>query len=125
MLIADIELPGGKVITFVNTHLEVKTSLMRMEQVRFIENYLEDWPNQLFLAGDMNAVPTSEEMGMLRESWQDLTDETFTYHSSQPEVKIDYIYTKPSENVQLLSTYVQETIKFSDHFPVISTIVLY
>lgn len=125
MLIADIELPGGKVITFVNTHLEVKTSLMRMEQVRFIENYLEDWPNQLFLAGDMNAVPTSEEMGMLRESWQDLTDEAFTYHSSQPEVKIDYIYTKPSENVQLLSTYVQETIKLSDHFPVISTIVLY
>ena len=30
MLIADIELPDGTVITFVNTHLEVKTAQMRI-----------------------------------------------------------------------------------------------
>ena len=29
MLVADIELPDGEVITFVNTHLEVKTAKMR------------------------------------------------------------------------------------------------
>lgn len=125
MLIADIELPGGKVVTFVNTHLEVKTAQMRIEQVKFIEEYLKDCPNQLFLAGDMNAIPSSQEMGMLRESWQDLTNEVFTYHTSHPEIKIDYIYTKPSENVQLISTGVQEDVKLSDHFPVISTIVLH
>ena len=125
MLIADIELPGGKVITFVNTHLEVKTAQMRIEQLKFIEDYLKDCPNQIFLAGDMNAIPLSEEMAMLRESWQDLTDEVFTFHSSRPQMKIDYIYTKPSENVQLISTGVQEAVKLSDHFPVISTIVLH
>ena len=125
ILVADIELPGGKVITFVNTHLEVKTAKMRIEQVQFIKEYLKDCPNQLFLAGDMNAIPDTKEMEMLREEWNDLTNRVFTYHSSRPEIKIDYIYTKPAENVELLSTEVKEDVKLSDHFPVISTIVLH
>ena len=125
ILVADIELPGGRVITFVNTHLEVKTAKMRIEQVEFIKEYLKDCPNQLFLAGDMNAIPDTKEMEMLREEWKDLTNRVFTYHSSRPEIKIDYIYTKPAENVELLSTEVKEDVKLSDHFPVISTIVLH
>ena len=125
MLIADIELPGGKVITFVNTHLEVKTAQMRIEQVQFINEYLKDCPNQLFLAGDMNAIPDTEEMEMLRQCWSDLTDRVFTYSTSKPQIKIDYIYTKPAENVELLGTAVKEDVKLSDHFPVISTIVLH
>ena len=125
MLIADIELPGGKVITFVNTHLEVKTAKMRIEQVKFIEKYLKGRKNQLFLAGDMNATPDSKEMAMLRENWADLTNTVFTYHTSKPEIKIDYIYTRPSENVELVNTAVKEDVKLSDHFPVISTIVLH
>jgi endonuclease/exonuclease/phosphatase family metal-dependent hydrolase len=125
MLIADIELPDGTVITFVNTHLEVKTAQMRIEQVQFINEYLKDCPNHLFLAGDMNAIPDTEEMEMLRQGWSDITDRVFTYSTSEPQIKIDYIYTKPSENVELLGTEVQEDIKLSDHFPVISTIVLH
>ena len=125
MLIADIELPGGKVVTFVNTHLEVKTAQMRIEQVKFIEKYLEGRKNQLFLAGDMNATPDSKEMEMLRENWADLTNKVFTYHSSKPEIKIDYIYSKPAKNIELVNTVVKEDVKLSDHFPVISTIVLH
>lgn len=125
MLVTDIELPDGEVITFVNTHLEVKTAKMRIEQVKFIEKYLKGRKNQLFLAGDMNATPDSEEMGMLRENWADLTNRVFTYHTSKPEIKIDYIYSKPSKNVELVNTMVKEDVKLSDHFPVISTIVLH
>lgn len=125
MLVADIELPGGKIVTFVNTHLEVKTQEMRIEQVKFIEEYLEDWPNQLFLAGDMNAIPDTKEMGMLRENWKDLTNRVFTYHTSKPEIKIDYIYTKPGEKVDLIETAVREQVVLSDHFPVVTTIVLH
>lgn len=125
MLVADIELPDGQVVTFVNTHLEVKTAQMRIEQVKFIEEYLKDCPNQLFLAGDMNAIPDTKEMGMLRENWMDLTDRVFTYHTSKPEIKIDYIYTKPADKVKLIDTEVREKIMLSDHFPVISTISLH
>lgn len=123
MLVADIELPDGQVITFVNTHLEVKTAQMRIEQVQFINEYLKDCPNQLFLAGDMNATPDTEEMEMLRQGWTDLTDRVFTYSTSKPQIKIDYIYAKPAENVELLGTAVNEGVMLSDHFPVISTIV--
>ena len=125
MLIADIELPDGQVITFVNTHLEVKTAQMRIAQVQFINEYLKDCPNQLFLAGDMNATPDTEEMEMLRQGWTDLTDRVFTYSTSKPQIKIDYIYAKPAENVELLGTAVKEGVMLSDHFPVISTIVLH
>lgn len=125
MLIADIELPGGKVITFVNTHLEVKTAKMRMEQVKFIEKYLKDCKNPLFLAGDMNAIPTSDEMGKLRENWKDLTNKVFTYHTSKPEIKIDYIYAKPGDKVDLIETDVREQILLSDHFPVVTTLCLH
>ena len=125
MLVADIELPDGRVITFVNTHLEVKTAQMRIEQVQFIKEYLKDCPNQLFLAGDMNATPDTEEMEMLRQGWTDLTDRVYTYSTSKPQIKIDYIYAKPAENVELLGTAVKEDVMLSDHFPVISTIVLH
>lgn len=124
MLVADIELPGGNVVTFVNTHLEVKTAKMRMSQVEFIDEYLKDRPSQLFLAGDMNAIPESAEMALLRESWQDLTDRNFTYHSSKPEIKIDYIYAKPADKLLLLDTGVREQIMLSDHFPIVSTILI-
>ena len=125
MLVADIELPDGQVITFVNTHLEVKTAQMRIEQVQFINEYLKDCPNQLFLAGDMNATPDTEEMEMLRQGWTDLTDRVYTYSTSKPQIKIDYVYAKPAENVELLGTAVKEDVMLSDHFPVISTIVLH
>ena len=125
MLVADIELPDGRVITYVNTHLEVKTAEMRIQQAKFIDDYLAGCRNPMFLSGDMNAIPNTDEMAYLRKNWKDLTDRVFTYHTSNPEIKIDYIYAKPAENVDLLDTVVKEDIKLSDHFPVISTIVLH
>ena len=76
MLVADIELPDGRIITFVNTHLEVKKSEMRVEQVNFINEYLKDCPNQIFLAGDMNALPDTEEMALLRKVEDQFTEAT-------------------------------------------------
>ncbi len=124
MLIADIELPGGKVITFVNTHLEVKTAQMRIQQVKFIQKYLKKYKNPIILAGDMNAIPDTKEMEMLRKNWKDVTNKAFTYHSENPKVKIDYIYAKPANKVIILQTTVRQSIKLSDHFPVVSAIVL-
>lgn len=125
MLVADIELPGGEVITFVNTHLEVKTAQIRLEQINFINGYLKECPNRLFLAGDMNASPDSNEIRLLGEEWQSLTDQDFTFHSSDPKVKLDYIYVKTGHNVELLSTDVRENVSLSDHFPVVSTVILH
>ena len=124
MLIADIELPSGRVVTFVCTHLEVKTAKMRQEQVRFINKYLKGVRNQILLCGDMNAEPSSEEMMMLAKDWANLTDTQLTYSTMKPQAKIDYIWSKPSSKVVLLSTRVCKDVKLSDHFPVLSEIVI-
>ena len=122
MLIADLELPDKSVITFVCTHLEVKSSAMRVEQVKFINKYLKKIKHQVILCGDMNSEPDSEEMTLLRKTWTDLTDAEKTYHTDKPTIKIDYIYSKPQDKVELLETCVVKDVKLSDHFPVISTI---
>lgn len=124
MLIADIELPSGRILTFVCTHLEVKTSKMRQEQVRFINKYLKGVRNQILLCGDMNAEPSSKEMMMLAKDWANLTDTQLTYSTMKPQTKIDYIWSKPSSKVVLLSTRVCKDVKLSDHFPVLSEIVI-
>ena len=124
MLIADVELPSGTVITFVNTHLEVKSVQLRIEQISFINEYLADCTNVQFLAGDMNASSDSKEINYLNESWQSLTNRDFTFHTSNPKVKLDYIYVKNGYDVELLATEVQNDIVLSDHFPVVSEIVL-
>ncbi len=124
MLIADVELPGGKIVTIVNTHLEVMTSRMRIDQINFINEYLADWPNVLFLAGDMNAKPQSREMQILCKQWSNLTNGDKTFPSHDPEVKLDYIYSRKSDMVELLNTEVKYGVTLSDHLPVISTIKL-
>ena len=125
MLVADVELTGGKVVTFVNTHLEVMTSQMRIDQVNFINEYLKDCPNVLFLAGDMNAEPDSQEMQLLNEKWTSLTDQEKTFPSHSPDVKLDYIYSRKSDQVELLDTEAKTGVTLSDHLPVISTVILH
>ena len=124
MLVANIELPSGEVITFVNTHLEVKTAELRVEQIGFINQYLKDVTSAIFLAGDMNASSESEEIGLLNEGWQALTDMDSTFPSSAPRIKLDYIYVRKGGEVQLLSTEARPEILLSDHLPVVSTVVL-
>ena len=124
ILVADIELPSGEVITFVNTHLEVKSSDLRVEQIRFINQYLENCQHTIFLAGDMNATPESEEMQSLNEDWQPITGKENTFPSTEPRTKLDYIYVKKGNDVELVSTKTHEGILLSDHLPVLSTVVV-
>lgn len=124
MLIADIELPSGTVVTFVCTHLEVKSSQMRQEQVRFINKYIKGIKNQIILCGDMNAEPDSKEMQLLAKDWKNLTDNDLTFSTMKPQTKIDYIWSKPAAQVELLSTRVCTEVKLSDHFPVVSEFVI-
>ncbi|MGN0188180.1 MAG: endonuclease/exonuclease/phosphatase family protein [Candidatus Cryptobacteroides sp.] len=126
MLAADIELPDGSVVTFVCTHLEVSSSEDRQIQVKFINKKLGGISNPVILAGDMNSKPDSPEMAFLRsKGWTDLTDRKPTYHTSAPADKIDYIYIRYSGKTELLGTGVKEGVLLSDHFPVVSDIVIH
>lgn len=123
MLVADIELPDGEILTFVCTHLEVSSSECRLEQVEFIDRELSG-KGPYILAGDMNSTPDSDEMQYLCRNWKNLTDDVLTYSTSKPSIKIDYIYGKPADAVGLVSTHVDTETELSDHFPVISEITI-
>ncbi len=61
---------------------------------------------------------------MSYKNWKDLSNSELTYHTRKPEVKIDWIFAKPAGCIELLSADVKEDIMLSDHFPLISTIVI-
>lgn len=123
MLEVDIELPDGEIVTFVCTHLEVSSSENRMEQVKFIQKQLKG-KKRVLLCGDMNAVPESPEMLYLSKYWIDLTSGLLTHSTKKLNRHIDYIYTKPECDAVLLSCRILSEVKLSDHYPVVSEIIL-
>lgn len=129
LLISDVEMPDGQIIRLVSTHLEAYSSQARREQVKFLHRLLKSSPMPVFLAGDMNAEPDSPEMQYLVEKgWQNLTNDRPTWSVEQPDEKLDYIffYTqgKSKMEVELKETHRLTNVKLSDHFPIVSEIVL-
>ncbi|HAW06566.1 MAG: endonuclease/exonuclease/phosphatase family protein [Bacteroidales bacterium] len=122
MLLADIQLPDGKIITYICTHLEVSSAELRLAQVKFIQKKVKSIKNPVFLAGDMNAKPDSPEMAFLRKGWDDLTNRELTYSTKEPSIKIDYIYCRKGSGVKLIDTKVCHDTVLSDHFPVVANI---
>ncbi|MDS1033077.1 endonuclease/exonuclease/phosphatase family protein [Porphyromonadaceae sp. NP-X] len=124
LLIAEIELPNDKLLTFICTHLEVSSSKTRLAQIKFINEEIKKIKTPILLAGDFNTTPHDIEIKNGFVKWNDLTDTTYTFSTKQPTIKIDYIYGYPYQNFKLVSTNVYQDCKLSDHFPV-SSIITY
>ncbi|MEA4936346.1 MAG: endonuclease/exonuclease/phosphatase family protein [Paludibacter sp.] len=122
MLIAEIEMPDKSVLTFISTHLEVSSAKTREEQIKFINEKIRSIKTPILLAGDFNAIPTSEEISKGFPGWFNATDTSYTYSSTKPEIKIDYIFGYPKKYFSLISTKVDTSCQLSDHFPVNSVI---
>ncbi|WP_437920605.1 endonuclease/exonuclease/phosphatase family protein [Sphingobacterium sp. LRF_L2] len=91
LAIVDIELSNKKVISFANTHLDLKES-NRLAQARYITE-LGDWYDRpLILVGDFNASPDSEVIKILDEYFVRNTSTNGPTHPNiDPTVEIDYI----------------------------------
>ena len=122
LLIAEIELPDKSVLTFISTHLEVSSQVARQAQINFINERIKEIKTPIILAGDLNAIPTSEEIKTGFSHWFNATDTVYTYSTMKPKIKIDYIYGYPKELFSLVRTAVDTDCKLSDHFPVSSVI---
>lgn len=98
----------------------------RVNSVEKINELLEKQTNKpVFLAGDLNAVPESEEMQKLTQKW------TFLNDISQPTIPvvsptkcIDYVLAmdNPKFKFNILETKVENEPMASDHLPVWVTI---
>lgn len=122
LLIAEIELPNKSVLTFISTHLEVSSQFARQAQINFINERIKEIKTPIILAGDLNAIPTSEEIKNGFSHWFNATDTAYTFSTLNPKSKIDYIYGYPKDIFSLVRTAVDTNCKLSDHFPVSSVI---
>ncbi|MDD2247541.1 MAG: endonuclease/exonuclease/phosphatase family protein [Proteiniphilum sp.] len=98
----------------------------RMASVDVINEVIKNYTSKpIFLAGDLNAVPGSEEIQELSKAWSFLNDTLQpTIPASNPEKCIDYVMVKnnPKFVFNVLETKVENETMASDHLPIWVTV---
>ncbi|MBQ7823229.1 MAG: endonuclease/exonuclease/phosphatase family protein [Bacteroidaceae bacterium] len=122
LLAATVEI-GEDTIVFACSHLDYTTSEARQKQVKEIKSVLENQPYPVIVGGDFNAEPDSPEIAEMFKQWAPFSNKDFTFSSSKPSCKIDYLFGFPAENWKLLSTEVIPSLQ-SDHMPIVSEVEL-
>lgn len=123
VLISEIELPDKSLITFACTHLDHSTTAVRQKQVEHLNKELLKRDNPTILCGDFNALPDSEEIQNGMHEWLRVGNNTPTFPSSNPRSVIDYIFCYP-ENQWKTEEFRVPSMRLSDHFPLVSTLIL-
>lgn len=107
-------------ILFVGTHLDHQGEVYRLPQaVRLLEILRDSTWETMLLSGDMNALPTSETMGLVLQEWEDTTDDdALTLPAPVPNRKIDYILFPKGHPWRVIHSEVVNEPVASDHRPV-------
>lgn len=102
------------------THLSLNED-DRKESIKLIQQHTDKYQlKPVFLAGDLNALPNSDEIKDLSSSWILLSDSTkATYPSDLPTEVIDYIFLKSNKAFSniIKSVAVVDEPMASDHRP--------
>lgn len=106
---------------FFNTHLPL-TEPLRIEAAKTIEQEALKYTKPIILLGDLNALPDSPEITMLKKHWTQISANSPTYPSPAPTDQIDYIFIRNAPNARVLETRVIEDKTTSDHRPVLSVV---
>jgi endonuclease/exonuclease/phosphatase family metal-dependent hydrolase len=123
----------GPEIIFIGTHFDHEGEQDRVASAQYLNSLHPNTEGQLgtwftadeppmFLAGDLNAKPTSNAMRVLYREWTDPTADrtTPTFPCSKPEEEIDYILMRPkSSQVSPGETKVVPEPVASDHCPLL------
>lgn len=123
LLMADVELPFNKRITFVTTHLDHSSSTVRSIQVKALNETLKNNPFPLIVCGDFNARPDSPEIKEGMKIYVQLCSDEFTIPSDEPKSKIDYIFGAPLKAWKSITAKTPQT-PLSDHLPVTAEVEL-
>lgn len=94
--------------------------LQREEQANFIAQHIRNSPHPVLVCGDMNDTPSSYAYGQLSQNLTDAFREKgkglgSTYAGLLPFLRIDYIFTSPSNQVETFEVLPNSA---SDHYPI-------
>lgn len=116
----------GKEIYFIGTHLDhLGDEANRLKQATDIVAYLKTLNKPIIFGGDLNALPNSQTMNILRNHLISgcLNNScAFTFPANNPNRTIDYLMYAPlnSFSVSAYQTYIWASTT-SDHLPVLAT----
>lgn len=115
----------GRAVKVFTTHLDYRADpAVRRQQVLEMLRHI-DTTQALILAGDLNATPDAAELAplfrALRDTWPRGAGAGFTYPSTEPVKRIDYVLA--SSAFRVTRAFVPETLA-SDHRAVVVDLVL-
>ena len=123
LAIVDVELPGGKTISFANTHLDLKEE-NRIAQAEFINELGELYCKPLIFVGDLNAKPESKPIQVLEKYF---VRNTKNNQPTSPNVnarnEIDYIMVLNNQEFEWKDYRVIKEEYASDHLPLFAEVV--
>jgi len=101
-------LASGDTISFTGTHFDhLENDIDRVQQAKHINQIYADTPYPSILAGDLNDIPNSEAIQILRSYWYpsyDSENPKATYPSVQAIRKIDYIMFYPEHKWRVIES---------------------
>ena len=117
-----------------STHLDL-TLESQLGQIETINHYVDsvyaDCNKPIFIGGDFNALPDSESIKLMQETWQLLTPLDFSFPSPSPSRCIDYVFVRPNgkevvvESVEIVSHLeTADPATASDHLPVVVKVTI-
>lgn len=123
-LVAQIELPGGEVLSLVNVHFDwVGEDTFRYAQALEVAAALDTLPSPYILLGDFNDGPDSRTLALFRTRALEAekpADARFTFPSGSPQREIDYVFAGPPGSGRFVTTVVINEDTASDHRPVLA-----
>ena len=94
----------------------------RQSSIELIQKMLSKYESKpVFLAGDLNALPNSEEIAQLKKDWTMISNPDLpTFPSDSPTITIDYVFLKHNNLFKhtVIGTEVVNEPMASDHRPI-------
>ena len=116
---------NGRVVHFATTHLDYQHDDGRLFEAQQMLAAISDVKGSLIVVGDFNDIPAGETYKLMRSLFEDAwavvrpADDGFSYPADKPTKRIDYIFTRRSDEIRTKRAWVVDTLA-SDHVPVVA-----
>jgi endonuclease/exonuclease/phosphatase family metal-dependent hydrolase len=120
---------GGRVLSFVTTHLDYQYEDGRVYEAEQLLSGLKEIKGPLIVVGDFNDIPTGGAYklmsGQFADAWVEshAAGEGLSYPADKPAKRIDYIFTRRSDSIRAKRAWIPPTLA-SDHVPVVADLEL-
>jgi endonuclease/exonuclease/phosphatase family metal-dependent hydrolase len=95
-------------------------------QADILSRYIQESPYPVIVCGDFNSVPMSYEYFLIKDGLQDVFEQSgrglgMTFYDYFYPIRIDCIFIDGNKFISK-DCYVDKSVKFSDHYPVVAEI---